>query len=121
RSGRTGTIVITYANASNNDLVAPVLTVSSTNPLAFFSTPDNPNNYTQLAQVLAVAPSGPAGILRPGQSAQLTLTLLSNDSLEGTQRPVHASKTKTAEPIDWASQKASLRPSTVPSAAWDVI
>ena len=31
---------------------------------------------SQDAQVLAVAPSGPAGILRPGQSGQLTLTLL---------------------------------------------
>ena len=37
----------------------------------------------QTAQVLAVAPSGPAGILRPGQSGQLTLTLLSDDTTDG--------------------------------------
>ncbi len=76
RSGRTGTIVITYTNETQNDIVAPLLDISSTNPNVFFSTPDNPNDYIQSAQVLAVAPSGPAGILRPGQSGQFTLTLL---------------------------------------------
>ena len=42
----------------------------------------------QSAQVLAVAPSGPAGILRPGQSGQLTLTLLSNDTINNDAIPV---------------------------------
>ncbi|HBI43673.1 MAG TPA: hypothetical protein DDY78_12610 [Planctomycetales bacterium] len=60
RSGRTGTIVVTYTNTTNNDMVAPLLDVASTNTSVFFSTPDDPNNYTQDAQVLAVAPSGPA-------------------------------------------------------------
>ena len=35
-----------------------------------------------------MAPSGPAGILRPGQSGQLTLTLLSNDTIDGDTIPV---------------------------------
>ena len=81
-------IVITYTNLTNNDIVAPLLTISSTNPNVFFSTPDDPNNYVQSAQVLAVAPSGPAGILRPGQSGQLTLTLLSNDTINNDTIPV---------------------------------
>ncbi len=88
RAGRTGTIVITYTNTSNNDIVAPLLTISSTNPNVFFSTPDDPNDYVQAAEVLAVAPSGPAGILRPGQSGQLTLTLLSNDTVNDDAIPV---------------------------------
>ncbi len=76
RSGRTGTIVISYSNTTSNDMVAPLLEASSTNANVSFSTPDDPNDYVKSAQVLAVSPSGPAGILRPGQSGQLTLTLL---------------------------------------------
>ena len=71
RSGRTGTIVITYTNPTDDDMVAPLLGRPSTNTHVYFSTPDDPNNYMQDAQVLAVASSGPAGILRPGQSGEL--------------------------------------------------
>ena len=70
RSGRTGTVVVTYSNETQNDIVAPVLTISSTNTEVYFSTPDNPNDYVQAAQILAVAPSGPAGICaRPERPA----------------------------------------------------
>lgn len=71
RSGRTGTIVITYTNETVNDIVAPLLDIESTNANVYFSTPDNPNDYVQSAQVLAVAPSGPAGILRPARAGSL--------------------------------------------------
>ncbi len=121
RAGRTGSIVVTYTNASNNDLVAPLLTISSTNTNTYFSTPDDPNNFTQLTQVLAVAPSGPAGILRPGQSAQITLTLLSNDTINGDQIPVQVDQIQTGQLIDWASQQATLKPSTVSTAAWNIM
>ena len=119
RSGRTGTIVITYANTTSNDIVAPLLDISSTNADVFFSTPDDPNDYTQDAQVLAVAPSGPAGILRPGQSGQLTLTLLSNDTIDGDPIPVQVSQIEAGQTIDWARrrrpcsrQHSRLRPGT---------
>ena len=82
RVGRTGTVVVTYTNPTSNDLMAPLLAISSTNAGISFSTPDNPNDYVTTAEVLAVAPSGPAGILRPGQSGQLSLTLLA----QGTGR-----------------------------------
>ena len=121
RSGRTGTIVITYTNASNNDVVAPLLTIASTNANVSFSTPDDPNDFTQDAQVLAVAPSGPAGILRPGQSGQLTLTLLSDDTVDGDEIPVQVSQIEAGQTIDWASQESALQPSTIPTAAWNVI
>ena len=91
-SGRTGTIVIDYYERDSNDMVAPLLDIQSTNTNVFFSTPDDPNDYTQAAQVLAVASSGPAGILRPGQSGQLTLTLLSDDTVDDDQIPVKVSQ-----------------------------
>ena len=72
RPGRIGTIVVNYTNTSNNDMVAPILLVSSTNATVSFSTADDPNSYMQSTQLLAVAPNGPAGILRPGESGQPT-------------------------------------------------
>ena len=121
RSGRTGTITISYANNSNNDMVAPWLDITSTNANVYFSTPDDPNDYVQEGQVLAVAPSGPAGILRPGQSGQLTINLLSNDTVNNDSIPIEVDYAQSGQTIDWAAQEAVLRPSTISAAAWNVI
>ncbi len=121
RSGRTGTIVVTYTNERANDIVAPLLDISSTNTNVSFGTPDDPNDYVQSAEVLAVAPSGPAGILRPGQSGQLTLTLLSNDTIDGDQIPVQVERVEAGQTIDWESQQTVLQPANVPAAAWNVV
>jgi RHS repeat-associated protein len=120
-TGRTGTVTLTYTNTTNNDIAAPLLNFSSTNTAVSFSTPDNPNNYTQSAQVLAVAAQGPAGILRPGQSGVITLTLLSNDSIAGDQIPVQVTQVQAGQTIDWAAREASLKPATFSAAAWDVV
>jgi RHS repeat-associated protein len=121
RSGRTGTIVVTYTNNTANDIVAPLLTITSTNAAVLLSTPDNPNDFTQSAQVLGIASSGPAGILRAGQSGSLTLTLLSEDTVNNDTIPVAVSQLESGQTIDWASQESSLQPSFVPTAAWNVI
>jgi RHS repeat-associated protein len=121
RSGRTGTIVITYTNPSRNDLVAPLLEISSTNSNVSFSTPNDPNYFVQNAELLAVAPSGPAGTLRPGQSGELTLTLLDGDTADGDQLPVQVGQIEAGRIIDWGSEKALLQPSSIPSAAWNTI
>jgi RHS repeat-associated protein len=121
RSGRTGTIEITYTNPTANDMVAPLLAIDSTNATVFFSTPDDPNDFVQQAQVLAVAPSGPAGILRSGQSGQLSLTILSNDTVSNDTIPVQVSQIAAGQTIDWVSQQATLQPPSIPTAAWNVI
>jgi RHS repeat-associated protein len=121
RSGRTGTITVNYSNPNNFDLAAPLLGISSTNSNLFFSLPDDPNYFVQSAGFLAVAPNGPAGILRAGQSGQLTVTLLDEDTIDGDLLPLQIDQIQAGQTIDWTSQKSSLRPSTVPSAAWDVI
>ncbi|MHB1561134.1 MAG: beta strand repeat-containing protein [Isosphaeraceae bacterium] len=121
RSGRTSTILIDYTNASNNDIVAPLLNVTSTNPNVFFSTPDDPNNYVQTAQLLAVAPNGPAGILMPGESGQLTLTLLSNDTTNGDPVPVEVQQNVAGQTIAWAAEQAALRPASFTTTAWGPI
>jgi RHS repeat-associated protein len=128
RSGRTGTVTVTYTNQNNFDLVAPLLSVTSANPAVYFSTPDDPNNFVQEAQVLAVAANGPAGILRPGQTGTLTLTLLSDDTHNGALLPVDVSETITGDDsggaapiINWAAQQATLQPPGFNAAAWNVI
>ena len=121
RSGRTGTIVVTYTNPSNNDMVAPLLEIDSSNSDVLFSTPDNPNDFMATAQILAVAPSGPAGILRPGQSGQVMLTLQSNDNISQDQIPITVGQITPGLTTDLASQEASLKPANMPSAAWDLV
>jgi RHS repeat-associated protein len=121
RSGRTGTVIVSYTNSTSNDQVAPLLSIQSTNPQVLFSTPDNPNNYVESTQVLAVASNGPAGIIRPGQTVQVILTLLSNDTINGDTIPVTATQILAHQTIDWTSRKASLRPASFPDAAWNAI
>jgi RHS repeat-associated protein len=121
RSGRTGTVVISYTNSTANDLVAPLLTLSSTNSNVLFSTPDDPNNFVQTAEVLAVAPSGPAGILRPGQSGQLTVTVLSSDPIDNDTIPLQVNQLQAGQPINWTTLQPVLQPSNIPAAAWNVI
>jgi RHS repeat-associated protein/uncharacterized repeat protein (TIGR01451 family) len=121
RSGRTGEIVVTYTNDTENDIIAPLLNILSTNSAVSFSTPDNPNLYTQNAQVVAVAPNGPAGILSPGESGQLTFTLLDEDTIEGDALPVEVNQIVPGQTLDWAAEEAALRPSTIPAAAWNTV
>jgi RHS repeat-associated protein/uncharacterized repeat protein (TIGR01451 family) len=121
RAGRTAPIVITYTNPTSNDMVAPLLEISSTNGFIFFSTPDNPNNYRRTTQVLAVATTGPAGILRPGESGQLTLTLLSNSAIDGDGIPVNVDLIQAGQTIDWAAQQGVLKPQSFSWAAWEAI
>ena len=121
RGGEPGTLTISYSNESSNDIVAPLLTISSTNSAVMFSTPDDPNDFTQVAEVLAVAPSGPAGILRPGQGGQITLTFLSTNPTSGDQIPVQVDPIANGQTIDWASMESALQPGTISTAAWNVI
>ncbi len=75
----------------------------------------------QSAQLLAVAGNGPAGILRPGQSGQLTLTMLDDDTTDGDQLPIAVSQIVPGETIDWAAQEAALQPTTMTAAAWNIV
>ena len=121
RSGRTASVVVSYTNPNNFDIVAPLLTITTGGPNILFSTADDPNNFAETADVLAVAPSGPAGILRPGQSGQIALTLLSNDTTNNDIIDIELNQIQSGQTIDWASERTAEQPSTVPLAAWSVI
>jgi RHS repeat-associated protein len=121
RSGRTASLVLSYTNESNNDVAAPLLGLDSTNSNILFSTPDDPNNFVAQAEVLAIAPNGPAGILRPGQTGQLMLTLLSNDTINNDQIPVSVRRLQAGQPNGLASQASAFQPPAIPTAPWNVL
>jgi RHS repeat-associated protein len=121
RAGRTGSLVITYSNPNPFDIVAPLLVVSSTNAKVSFSTPDDPNNFVQQADILGVAPAGPAGILRSGQSGSVTVTLLDDDTINNDSLPVQAGEVEAGQIINWNFQEAADKPSTFSTAAWKVV
>jgi RHS repeat-associated protein len=122
RPGRPESVVISYTNTGNLDMTAPLLDVQSTDSETVFSTPDDPNNYAEDAQLLAVAPSGPAGVLLPGQSGQLTLTVLTNDTSDAvTSIPIQVSPIEPGQSINWASEESALQPANVSSQTWNVI
>ena len=106
-------------NPTANDMVALLEIRSTANIL--FSTSDDPNNFVASALVLAVAPNGPAGILRPGQSGTLTLTVLSNDTAANDMVPVQVSQIAPGQSVDWAAQQAILQPAGFSTTAWNVV
>ncbi len=70
--GRISSFTVNYANTGDSDIPAPLLTIYSPTDTAMGFTPDAVfSGETQ--PFLGVSPSGPAGILRPGESASLTL------------------------------------------------
>ena len=65
--------------------------------------------------------ASPWPFARHGQSGTLTLTLLSNDTINNDTIPIQVSQIAAGQAIDWSAQQASLQPSTIPAAAWNVI
>ncbi|HUY34489.1 MAG TPA: carboxypeptidase regulatory-like domain-containing protein, partial [Pirellulales bacterium] len=74
RTGRTGTVVISYTNTGNNDLGAPLLTLfSPTNTAMGLGLSANDVNAQPYITLLGLAADGPLGTLRPGAANTLTV------------------------------------------------
>ncbi|HEY4313325.1 MAG TPA: CARDB domain-containing protein [Pirellulales bacterium] len=132
RPGTTGTVTIQYTNVGNTDIQAPLLEVTATNALlqavgqsGFSSNP---------VEVLGINNTGPAGILPPGVTGQITLEYQapsSQGSFQITATPISPPlpqllayeilvDSNPQPPIDW-SFLTSARPSTITEAAWTAI
>ena len=110
RAGRTGTIVITYTNETENDIVAPLLNISSTNANVFFSTPDNPNDLRPDRPGPGCGPerTGRHLAARPERTAHPHAPVRRHHRRR--QIPVQVSQIKPGQTIDWAAQQTSLSP-----------
>jgi RHS repeat-associated protein len=121
RDNRPSPLVITYTNTGNVDLVAPILQVTADK--ADLSLAGDPQLAGHTAQVLAIGSDGPAGVLRPGESGQITMEAQGTSQIRHDQVTFQLGVADTTDPtpIDWASLKDQLRPSYIQQDAWDVI
>ncbi len=69
---------------------------------------------------LAISDTGPAGILRPGESGQVHITFRSTGSVGDTSH-FSTSVADDSQSIDWVSEQESLRLATIPEAAWPAV
>lgn len=114
RVGRNLEFLIEYSNTGDSDLLAPVLRVSSTDALPIRLTPDASGATS--AQVIAVNPQGPAGILPPGQSGRVTL--YGYAAAPGADSVDLFVGEYPDTPIDWATLGPTLRPADLSDAEW---
>ncbi len=118
RAGGTDGVVVRYTNTGNVDAIAPLITLSADH--ALFHLPDEPNLVADSVQFLGISTSGPAGILRPGESGEITIPLRSTAA---AGQDIHFS-TQIADDtaaMDWAAFKDSLRMDHIPPDAWDAV
>lgn len=118
RAGGLGSVTVRYVNTSNVDALAPLIAVSADH--ALFYLPDSEALKVSTITILGIAPDGPAGVLRPGASGEVTIPLRSTAA---TGQDIHYS-TVIADPIrsmDWASSKNAMRMDHIPPDAWDAI
>jgi RHS repeat-associated protein len=111
-------LTVHYANTGAAAAPAPVLVVSAQN--ADLWLPGDPAVSGPSLQVLATGPTGPAGTLAPGASGTIVVDFTSTSS---TASAVNFSlgQLTAGQTINWASVEASMRPSTISSAAWPAV
>ena len=116
RLGREFQVSINYTNAGDSDLLAPVLHLGVTSPGELSLTSDVSGAATGL-DLIAVNPNGPAGILPPGASGQITVYAASTGAGTPTFQLTQASYPAT--PIDWADAGPLINPGNLASAVWN--
>jgi RHS repeat-associated protein len=118
RAGSTDGVVVRYVNTGTVDAVAPLITLTADH--ALFHLNDEPNLVLGAIQFLGISADGPAGVLRPGESGQLSIPLRST-ATPGQDIHFSTQIADDTQPMKWASLKSSLRPNNVPADAWDAI
>ena len=132
----TNTVTVQYTNIGNTDIPAPLLEVTATNNALLQGVGQSGFSSDQV-EVLGINNSGPAGILPPGVTGQITLNYQSPGSqgiFQVTATPISlpvaptligggdevAVNTGTPTPIDW-SFLTNDRPASIAPGAWTVI
>src|SRR5262249_14742703 len=111
RAGRGFTVTVEFTNDGDADLLAPVLHLQGDNGnLSFFS--DFRNTATAL-DVIAVSPTGPAGILAPGAHGRVTFYASSPSAVTITYRVAQGEFPNIA--IPWTAIGTLIRPSEITS------
>ncbi len=112
---------ITYQNAGDTDLVAPIFSLTGEN--GYYHLRGEEDGRLGSIELLAINPDGPAGVLPPGATGELIVEFYPID-----QRP-HALVNFTLSlegpddgvVFDWVGFKDDLRPASTPLDAWNAI
>jgi RHS repeat-associated protein len=117
RAGRDGVVSITVTNTGNNDIMAPLLQLTSDG--ATLKLPSQATFQGSTLYFLATSPTGPAGTLTPGESVQIQVQFESTTT--GSTINFHLNPSDDTQPMDWASQEQALQIPTIPDAAWPIV
>jgi YD repeat-containing protein len=120
RPNREYAVTVDYANVGDNDVVAPLFVITAENAVLRWA---NQNYYeSDSIQAVGIDWQGPAGILPPGASGQLSFQAIpvvmgphvwSYFNLQVVGDP--------AQPLDWNTVKTDMQPLMAPNDAWDAI
>ncbi len=117
RSGRDSVVSITATNTSNNDILAPLLQLTTDG--ATLELPSQSSFQGSTLYFLALSPTGPAGILAPGESVQVQVNFQSTTTAAAINFTLN--QADDSQTIDWASQEQALQLPSISNAAWPAV
>jgi YD repeat-containing protein len=115
-AGRDGIVTVTVTNTSNNDVLAPLLFLTTDG--ATLKLPSQTGFQGATLNFLAISQTGPAGILTPGESVQVQIQFQSTTTNPSINFQLY--QADDSQPMDWASAKSSLQ-GNIPTGAWNAI
>ncbi len=119
--GEIGTFTIYYTNTSGHDLAAPLLTVTTSTQTWLGLSADDVHGGRYL-RFVGTSPTGPAGILRPGETVSRTVYFqapsAAGDSYEFELQVMQANDT---DPVDWDLVEQWVYPSELSDSNWPAI
>jgi RHS repeat-associated protein len=126
RPGRNIPVTVSYVNAGRVDLPSPLMTLQGNwDTTWFLPSAQGEKNRIEGDSVtfLALSPTGPAAVLRPGQRASFTITVRAPLVFGSMEFALHAfgdpGESGLHDAIDWARLGADLRPADLPDDAWN--
>ena len=108
---------VTATNTSNNDLLAPLLQLTTDG--ATLKLPSRVAFQGSALYFLATSPTGPAGTLTPGESVQVEIQFQSTTTNPTINFQLNVAD--DSQPMDWAAQESALQIPTIPNAAWSIV
>jgi hypothetical protein len=119
--GGISSFTVTYRNTGDADMAAPLLTLVSPTSTPFGFTPST-LQYNVPLTFLGVSSTGPAGILRPGESVSQTFSFQSSATV-GTayQFNLQVVTDSDTRPIDWTAVESRIALSVTESPNYPTI
>ena len=115
RPGATGELIITYRNAGNTDIAAPLLTLVAKAALL-----EESGEYKDSTiQFLGINKEGNAGVLPAGATGSVRVKFRS--ALDATNIDFQVNSLALDENVDWNGIKDSSRPEGIAADVWDKI